>query len=306
MPGPIADTAAPSSGLILLQQTEAFPPPRLSSMNSDFLPTLPPLPIRLSRRQLVALLADIKPVACASLTITTLSPCPPWMERDHRFDDYHQWLFTFCRRLRDIADSSDQPRYRFSLNWYEAGMCELAVRTAARIRPSSPASAIPKTPENTALRKQLIRRFENHRRRAYRRLQSDVGKQVAKEMADDCAVYHKQLRVKLIHPARKPSRYILQYKEPFLGRLTALAVAGLQDAGVKDPPVKEVRRIICRCLQYSRRGREYMGIPELARNENLARSYFPAVILHCWEKSQTSTSHIQIGGQGNEQSNRSH
>jgi hypothetical protein len=226
------------------------------------------------------------------------------MERDHRFDDYHHWLLTFRRWPYDIDSLRDQARYRFNLNWFEAGICELAVRMAARVRPSSPASAIPKTSENTALRKRLIRRFENHRRRAYRRLQSDVGKQVAKEIADDCAVYHKHLRIKLIHPARKPSRYILQYKKAFLGRLTALAVAGLQDAGVKDPPVKEVRRIICRWLQYSRRGRQYMGIPQLARNENLARSYFPAVILHSRERSKTLTSDIQIGEKGNEQSNR--
>jgi hypothetical protein len=269
-------------------------------MTSGFLPTLPRLSIRLSQRQLAVLLADITAIACASLTITTLSPCPPWMERDQGFDDYHDWLLTFRRWLYDIASSRDLARYRFNLNWFEAGICELAVRTAARIRPSSPASAIPKTSENKALRKRLIRRFENHRRRAYRRLQSDVGKQVAKEMSDDCAVYHKQLRIKLIHPARKPSSYILQHKKAFLGRLTALAVEGLQDAGVKDPPVKEVRRIIRRSLQYSRRGRDYMGIPELARNEKLARSYFPPLIIQSWEKTKSSSSNIKYGGQRDE------
>ena len=165
-------------------------------------------------------------------------------------------------------------------------MSELALRTAARAQPLSTLFNVPKNPANNALRRRLIRRLENHRRRAQRSHINDVGKTDAKLFALHCAAYYADLREELFGPLLKWYKPFLRSKKQLLDRFTALAVEGLKQAGIQDPPLKEVRKKIRQYLAYSRRGREYHGIPFLVRHLNQARGYFTALILASWERTK--------------------
>ena len=257
------------------------------------LASLPRLPFRLSQQQLAVLTYDLPTIVQASnlkasSTAGGWDPqdYPPWNHEDHTFDDCHLGLVAFWRRIRDLADNRPQPRYRLSLNAFEAGVSELALRTAARAQPLSTLFNVPKNPANNALRHRLIQRLENQRRQAQRSLINDVGKTDAKLFALHCAAYYADLREELFGPLLKWYKPFLRSKKQLLDRFTALAMEGLKQAGIPEPPPKDVRKKIRQYLAYSRRGRGYHGIPFLVRHLNQARGYFTALILASWERTK--------------------
>lgn len=156
---------------------------------------------------------------------------------------------------------------------------------------------MPKTQENTTIRNRLIRRLENHRRRAVRKLESDVGKSAAKDFCRHMSDYKRELRLSLLCPPLKPTERIQRRRIAVLDTCAAVALQGLSEAGVLDIPVEDVRREVRKRLHYSRRGREYLSVPELLRNEDFSRHHITALILAGWRKDGKAISYQQHEGE---------
>ncbi len=243
------------------------------------------LPTRLSRAQLNVLLADLNVAVSASLSIRDgidSLPKAPWLSPPQDLTNCHQRLVVLWRRLNAIG-SATQGRFRLGLDMFEAEICVLALRIGARQRRSRLVIGLVQAPRGSHCRTQLLHRLENHIRRARRRDNEQAMKQ---EFVRHLSAYREQLRNELFPRNIKIPNSRRRMLKRAVNRFTVLAVEGLSAAGVFDPVVKDVRKIIQRCLRYRRRGREYFGLRDLAGHDDLARAYLSSLVLATWAKKE--------------------
>ncbi len=267
-------------------------------MKSTF-DSLQRLDIRLSQSQLIAVMSDLKPVVWASMTVwfhNDEALYPKESCRSFEFEEFHDRLLAFWHWITEITGDLRQARYRFNLNALEATLICFGLRVAARSKPSYPSSVLAKSSGNTTIRNRLIRRLENHRRRAVRKLESDVGKSIATDFCHRLRDYQRELRLTLLCPPLKPAERIQHRRVAVLDKCTAVALQGLSEAGVLDIPLADVRKEVRKHLHYSRRGREYLSVPELLRNEDFSRRQITSLILASWRKDGEAISYLQHEG----------
>jgi len=211
----------------------------------------PSLPIRISRAQLLLLLADLKPVVDVSLFeeyrtggphLVPLQFWPSWIEF------FHEPLMAFWQRLNVHAET-ERSRYRTQLNAFEAAMCGLALRAAARKERTGPPSG---NSGQASRRADLMRTIENHRRRANRSFKNAVGATRSAELAIELHRYEMLLRPEWIPRLRNPGGTMLRLRKHWINQFVASATERLHEAGPPIPPDKEIRRLVRLFLAYTR------------------------------------------------------
>jgi hypothetical protein len=266
-----------------------FPPVR----NVD----LPSASIRISDRQLRLLIADVKPIVCASLTIKagwfSLADLPGFTaeRRRHQLDIERPRqlldaaLIAFWRRLNRMSGSG-QSRHRLQLDYFEANACAIGLRLGRRVRKPDPASSIPNTPEMSLARSQFLRRVENLIRRLKRKLTTEAGERAAadlKRLFDD---YRRGI-MNALYP-RWPdwvhTGALRQVYKSFVEHAVGLAVEGLLELGVPNGDPDELRLLVRRFLTYCRRGRTGLSVLDLVRDPATAKMRLVSFIRKCRKK----------------------
>lgn len=196
----------------------------------------PSLAIRISRAQLLLLLEALKPVVCASLSqiYATDGIHPVLAELPRCIELHHEPLIRLWKRLNFLAET-EEARYRSRLDAFEAAMCGLALRAATKRERKNPPSS---DSQETIRPSTLMRKIENHRRRACRKFKLTVGAEAA-ELAVLLREYEMRLRTDS-PPQWLKIRVSAPCRKTWIHRLVEYATEGLQEAGSAMPPVQEI------------------------------------------------------------------
>jgi hypothetical protein len=245
----------------------------------------PSLAIRISRAQLLSLitsLTPIVPVACSELYHFNGGTVVPWAVLPRNIELFHDPLISLWKRFNLMA-ANDQERYRTRLNAFEASMCGMALRAAARTERTNKA---PGGSRVVCRRSELMCVIENHRRRAIRRFKSSVGAEASADTATELRAYQSLITTDLF---RRWPKYRFGSPEHYKQRVNefvAYAKERLEEAGPPIPPDREIRRLVRSFLRYIRRGRYAFSIPQLLDDKELAMSVLAAFILQRWSTEE--------------------
>lgn len=260
---------------------------------------LPSEMLRISRRQVQLLLADVKPIVCGSLTVEagffSLSNLPGFsperrarqLEFERQNQQPHLELLAFYRRLSAVvAGHAGQNRYRICLNEFEARAGAVALRLGRRKRKPDPASSITNTPEMDRRRSRLLRRLVNLSRRLHRKFEAEAGKVAYAEFCKSFADYRDRILDRL-YPSRKNRLHRGGSRRPWVAIVDdacQLACQGLKELGYEDTTPQKIRPLIRRFLAYARRGRIRFSIYDLYDISPFTRLRLADFIVKSWEK----------------------
>lgn len=255
----------------------------LSELNSSH-------PIRISRRQLELLVADLEPLHWKMLT----TMCSQWFF-DALPSDCDKPLFVYWHKrlkklwleLKSFESARQQSYYRVSLDVFVVGICITAVRAAMRTKGrSTPASTIPNIAAARRRRAELLRCFENYERQLRRRFRNewDNPKGCAR-LIHQVALYRKALVREFFRPLPVFLKDLPILSRELFESLVKVAEDGLKKSGSEIPPPKELRKLVSRWLRKVRLIRETVSIPDLLRDPSLAKSRLIPFIQTRWART---------------------
>jgi len=259
----------------------------LSELNSSH-------PIRISRRQLELLVADLEPLHWKMLT----TMCSQWFF-DALPSDCDKTLFVhWHQRLKklwlELKSESVRPQshYRLSLDVFVVGICITAVRAAMRTKGrSTPASSIPNLAAARQRRTELLRRLENYEHQLRRRFRNECDNpEGCARLIYQFALYRKALVREFFRPLPVFLKDLPILRRELFESLVKVAEDGLKKSGSEIPPTKELRKLVSRWLRKVRLIRETVSITDLLRDPNLAKSRLIPFIQTRWaNKAPDST-----------------
>ena len=248
-----------------------------------------PPSIRVTRRQLELLVADIQPLQRRAFTTNWFYKAQPSDFDADFFGRCHICLQRLCKRL-DGLTARLQARYRLPLNVFEAILCITALRAALRTRGhSSPASRIPSTPLARARRLELLHQLENYERRLRRRFEHEVGNSEASAQSlHRFAQYRKMVVRELFRPLPLVPTGVAILKRQLFQDLVAIAEEGLKEIG-SEIPAKQIRKLVSEWFRDVRRGRVDLGLPDLMEDPSLVKARLVPFIQRRWGRMRPTT-----------------
>ena len=164
-------------------------------------------------------------------------------------------------------------KYRLKLNEVEFAICIFAVRLAGKMSKQDPAHHTLATPRFTTT---LLRNLEKYRKRCKRKtvLQFSAAayESTQKEWRELQRAIRGALNAKTPDWLKAPSRR--RYYRNLVTAFTPAACRGLTKNGYREPPPRELRKLIGMALRQIRRHRTRVGIPDLDRNPEVAEAFF--------------------------------
>ncbi len=198
----------------------------------------PSLPISISRAQLLALVAALEPVvpvANSELNHCNGGNVVPWDVLPRNIALFHDLLIRLGKRLNLMA-ADHQRRYRTRLDAFEASMCGMALRAAAR---TGRTNLSPGHPLIASCQTDLMRTIENHRRRAIRKFRLTVGTEAADELAIELREYQSLLLTDLFRRWPKYRDCSQGLYKQRINRLVACASESLEEAAPQFLPPRK-------------------------------------------------------------------
>jgi hypothetical protein len=246
--------------------------------------------LRISDVQLSLLIADLKPFVCGALTVhmrvDSVSRLP-WLSTNPQAEQFDESLLALWRRLNALTCLSEQRRYGLHLDLFEASVSVSSLRLGMRQRRTDPPSAIPSDAPTSRRRGKLLRRIENLRRRLKRILKAEAGLEGEAQFSRCFAEYRGPILAELFRRLPKWARLtgIKKRYSTIVDYGVRLAMEGLNDVGVRNPDVKDVRRLVKRFLAYTRRNRTGLSIRDFSTDPSHTKMRLATFIQRCWKKN---------------------
>ena len=187
-----------------------------------------------------------------------------------------------------------QTKYRLWLNVVEIEICIFAVRLARRIPPHHSIQHKPPTAKYIAA---LLRGLETQRKRCKRKTVLQFGAaafaSLQRDWRDLQRAVREALNPKTLDWIEWPS--FRRYYRSMVTAFTPAARRGLSKNGYPEPPPRELRKLIGMALRQIRRHRTRVGIPDLARNPEVAEAFFCEFIASRYSKWQGKLKGVEDG-----------
>lgn len=246
-------------------------------------------PIRFSRAQVDLLIVSIEPAKCAC---TVFIREFPWYGERSKLD-LDARVIQLWQRLSDAATHSRQ-KCRMRMNAIDAAFAAFSLRAA---RKSGSFATQPRISSRFQSLTALLKKIENHRRRARRASERMLGREQYRAMCDEWKTFRRWLGDELFERRAHPPDWMRKDSMRNLNFLILAARRGLAAVGREIPPDKELRTLVRLAGRYMRRGRTPLGLRALADSPEGA-AYLADFISCRWSSAvgihrKTRQSHLQ-------------